>query len=133
MTHWSEKYIGLPYRLGGRDWNGVDCWGLLYLYFKEERGILLPELSECATWNLLELSSELVKGVQQGWKLLREPEEGCAVAMSLRTVPHHVGIWTEADGGKVLHCWSSQPVVADTMRGLRAKGIRTVEFYGFHY
>jgi hypothetical protein len=38
-------YIGIPYVSKGRDRNGVDCYGIIYLAFKEERGIDLP------SWN----------------------------------------------------------------------------------
>lgn len=39
---WPEKYIGLPYKTLGRDLNGIDCYGLVYLIFKHELGIDLP-------------------------------------------------------------------------------------------
>jgi len=38
-----NKYKGLKYRNKGRDKDGVDCYGIIYLIFKEERGIILPD------------------------------------------------------------------------------------------
>ena len=39
---WYEDYLGLPWALGGRDRNGIDCWGLVRLVHKELLGIELP-------------------------------------------------------------------------------------------
>uniref|UniRef100_A0A6H1ZJZ9 Putative tail protein n=1 Tax=viral metagenome TaxID=1070528 RepID=A0A6H1ZJZ9_9ZZZZ len=41
-----SKYINLLYKNLGRDFNGVDCFGLLYLIFREERNIVLPDYTE---------------------------------------------------------------------------------------
>ena len=38
-----DKYINLPYKHSGRDFNGVDCYGLIWLIYKEERNIILPD------------------------------------------------------------------------------------------
>lgn len=42
MTHWTEKYIGLPYADAGRTRDGLDCWGLARLVYENELGVMLP-------------------------------------------------------------------------------------------
>lgn len=40
---WMQKYLRIPYKVRGYDFDGCDCAGLLRLVYKEELGILLPD------------------------------------------------------------------------------------------
>jgi cell wall-associated NlpC family hydrolase len=37
----AQQFLGIPYRHGGRDQNGLDCLGLAHFFYKE-LGIALP-------------------------------------------------------------------------------------------
>lgn len=37
-----SKYIGIPYKLNGRDIDGTDCLGLVWIYLKDQ-GITIPD------------------------------------------------------------------------------------------
>ena len=41
-----SKYVNLPFKNLGRDFNGVDCYGLVYLIYKEELEIIIPDFTE---------------------------------------------------------------------------------------
>lgn len=40
---WMKKYLRIPYKVRGHDFDGCDCGGLLRLVYKEELGIILPD------------------------------------------------------------------------------------------
>ena len=46
QEHWTERYLGIPYKVKGRDETGVDCWGLIYLIYIEMFGVELPLYTE---------------------------------------------------------------------------------------
>lgn len=134
MTHWAVKYIGLPYCPGGRDKNGVDCWGLLKLIYQDEWNMSLPELPGLPQEDLLKISREILAQIKVGWTEVSKPRDGCAVAMSQRDALHHVGVWVDVDGGRVLHS-PKAPVVAESIRFLSWKGFKKIQFfvYGHHH
>lgn len=41
-----EKYIGIPFKNGGRSLKGIDCYGLIWLIYKNELGIELPDFMD---------------------------------------------------------------------------------------
>ena len=51
MNQAYTKYLGIPFKHRGRDFNGVDCYGLLVLYFKTELGIDLPDFWYEVDWS----------------------------------------------------------------------------------
>lgn len=46
-----EKYLGIPFKHLGRDRKGLDCYGLLILYYKEEFGIDILDWSYEPDWS----------------------------------------------------------------------------------
>jgi cell wall-associated NlpC family hydrolase len=43
--HWSRDYVGLPWAFAGRSRDGVDCWGLLWLIYRD---VLAVEIASYA-------------------------------------------------------------------------------------
>jgi cell wall-associated NlpC family hydrolase len=131
MSHWSSKYIGIPYVVGGRDKSGLDCWGLLRLVYADEFGIQLPVFAHLNVESAMEACSA-VATESVDWEEISKPIDGCGVAMSQRKAIHHVGLYANSDGGKIIHSWERHNVICDTLRGLWLKGFKIVKFYKHH-
>lgn len=41
--NWTDKYMAIPFRDGGRGWDGADCMGLYALILATEAGHRLPD------------------------------------------------------------------------------------------
>jgi len=93
--------------------------------------VLLPSLPGVASSDLLGISREIVRETARLWQEVARPSEMCAVAMSQGQIPHHVGVWTAADGGKIIHAWKDLATIADTVRTLRLRGFRTIHFFSY--
>lgn len=40
---WVNRFIDIPFKVGGRDFDGCDCWGLFALVSREVCGVELPD------------------------------------------------------------------------------------------
>ena len=106
MTHWTEEYIGIPFKDKGRDEEGLDCWGLVYLVYLEMFGIELPTyLEDYDTIKNLPLLKRLfVEGAHSGgWVrvLPKQEKMGDVFLLPLAGVRTHVAICVEP--GLMLH------------------------------
>lgn len=61
MRSWVRDYVGLPFKDGGRDVRGVDCWGLVRLVYSVELKIELPTYGEVSAHDLARVA-EAVEG-----------------------------------------------------------------------
>ena len=87
-----EKYIGLKYKEKGRDFDGVDCWGLARLFYKNELNIDLPSFSSEYTQTDVQRIEELIAQYKEGWEQIEQPEEGSIVLFRVLGSESHVGI-----------------------------------------
>lgn len=97
---WINEYVGIPYRWGGRDESGLDCYGLVKLVYANEYGIELPDWIGTEI-DLRGRENEISKAVTSGdFEELNEPVEGCFVVCYRSKVAHHLGLFY---AGCVLH------------------------------
>ena len=89
-----SKFVGIPFVLGGRDFNGCDCWGLLRLAYKEFYHIDLPLL------NINAVVSEQIK--EQNWlPRIGKATSGDVLTIRVNGWPIHIAL--VIDNALMLH------------------------------
>lgn len=98
---WWNDYQRIPYKIGGRDRDGLDCWGLVRLIYAEQFQREIPSLT--GDYDNLEdvkhLHELVARDIEQ-WTKVELAECGDIVLFNHAGAPH-VGIITEP--GKFLH------------------------------
>ena len=101
----SDFFIGIPFKDGGRAFDGVDCWGLAVLYYLYALGITLPDYRiRCAFASMI--AEKIAEEEKSGaWRELEHPESDCIVLMALDAlqprVRQHIGVYVVQ--GQILH------------------------------
>lgn len=99
-----HRFIGIPYLQHGRDYSGADCWGLVYLFYRDALRTPIPAyLAEMQVRDFHQRDiAPLIRHEQaEHWQEAIEPAHGNCVLMRVGRLETHVGIWI--DGGRVLH------------------------------
>jgi len=102
---WVNDYIGLPYRLNGRERDGLDCWGLISLVWREKRGIQIPDFQAPHDADLLAVmqavADNMPEAVRQAPAVAVEaPVSWDFVVCYRHRLACHVGLFI---GGGILH------------------------------
>ncbi len=101
-----NDYIGIPYRDKGRGWDATDCYGLLQLWMKTERGVELPDYLEVYTSSSDRDSvAGAIEEHKVGWTLVEQPQFGDALLFKILGAPMHVGI--KLGGSDFLHAFQN--------------------------
>lgn len=89
-----RDFVGIPYKVKGRDFDGVDCWGLCLLYSRVMLGIELPEyfytMSGVLRYSAMHI--ELERGQAWWGKVEGSPEAGDIHILRVGGIDSHCGI-----------------------------------------
>jgi cell wall-associated NlpC family hydrolase len=107
-----ERYQIIPFVDGGRDFNGADCWGIIYLVYLHELDIKLPSYGAIGATELRAVYEQIkTDKIGKDWRPITIGEEQIfdVVVMSaterrdgtLRLAEVHVGLVIEP--GRIIH------------------------------
>jgi cell wall-associated NlpC family hydrolase len=105
-----NEYLGIPFKSGGRDRNGIDCYGIILLIYKEKKGIQLFDIEKYdSAWG--ESENYFISNYHKSWEKIeiKELQPFDVILFRIDTiVPQHVGLYTGE--GKFIHCMETMPV-----------------------
>lgn len=117
--HWAARYIGRPYAKEAEGPDAFYCWSWVRWAQAHHFGRDLPKIPNpddlLAQARLFRDHPERCR-----WSRVETPAEGDLVEMGSARRNLHIGIWTAADGGKVVHCDVGCGVVAQRPHELEA-------------
>jgi cell wall-associated NlpC family hydrolase len=90
-----ERYIGIPFKSKGRGYDGVDCWGLLRLIYKDQLSIELPSYTdEYISATNSNSVAEIVNLYSLNWTKIASGREKMfdAVLFMIKGLPVHIGV-----------------------------------------
>lgn len=114
------KYIGLPFLEGGRNANGLDCWGLVCLFYKNERGI---DLNEETSYQIKNKKSCQVfaNETKENFQRVKKPRFGDLVSLTISGFEAHVAIYI--GNGMILHSWNKTNSIYENIKPVWDKRI----------
>lgn len=123
-----EHLIGIPYLNKGRNpEQGLDCWGLLRVFYHEYMGIDLPGYDDTYADSFdRAATSNAIGANQHHWHLVTNPEFGDAVLCRLNGHACHVGVYL--GNSQMLHTQSGHDSALDRIDGIKWKN-RITGFY----
>lgn len=128
MTHWAERYIGLPWANHAQGPDAFDCWGFVRHVYAVERGIDLPLLDIDADQPLAVRHAIRDEKAASRWIPTHRDNlvDFDVVLLSQARHPDHIGVSVE---GAVLHCVRGAGVVFQSFPSLAIGGWNVVACY----
>ncbi len=104
---WVNSYVGIPFKAMGRSRDGLGCWGLVYLVYREQFGKLVPAYSEnhFTVYDSDEVGQLIAGEIIGSWKRIEAGREmlGDAILIRVAGFPAHIGVVVEPAEKKFLH------------------------------
>lgn len=110
MAAWTDKYIGIPFVEGGRDFDGCDCGGLVLLALRTERGIVARDFG--AEYTAAEFRGRagrahlaaVITEYAREFPRVTAPRPLDVLRFAVGGAVCHVGLYVDAlGGGRMLH------------------------------
>jgi len=113
-----DGYSDLCFKERGRDRDGVDCWGLVCMYYKDVFNLNLQDHLDCyETTKDPSIVERMSEQIGDPWVDVLAPKQGDVVLCRMASRPMHVGVYI--DGGFMLHIESGNSPVLEKIKCLK--------------
>lgn len=106
IPKWVNKYVGIPYKDRGRDYEGVDCFGIVQLVLLEEFQKFPPDYADYTDRATLENRAAYISNCLCDGKWIRVDGQvilpGDMLLFRILNIPCHVGL--VINDTHMLHC-----------------------------
>lgn len=118
-----KDIANIPYKLGGRDSSGMDCWGLLVIAYVKLFSIELPSYAD-TVWAVSKsgLTSEDIKqhiACGEIFSCVDIPRYGDMVLLNIMGNPVHIGMML--NDKIMIHTSNSTGIATEDIRGVKWK------------
>jgi cell wall-associated NlpC family hydrolase len=119
-------YIGLPYKSKGRCLEGIDCYGLVYVFYKNILKLEVPSyVEDYASAENRQSVSEAIKDNLNNWVEVFKPKFGDMLIFNILGLPTHVGIYIS--NGDFIHSFLGTNTCVERLSSItwnkRLKGV----------
>ncbi len=116
-----SPYMPIPFKERGRDHDGIDCYGLVYLISREQLGREVPSYAESYStcMDQREISSMIQQETTSTWEAVEQQrvQAGDLVVLRIAGHPWHCGVML--DRYRFLHIERGANVCRDDVTSLR--------------
>lgn len=129
---WHDVYKNIPFKFDGREIDGLDCWGIVKMVYRDQLGIDLPNFNGALSDNsreTLRKVAAIAAEERKRWSKVDRPKEFDVVLMSpTGGDPYHVGVMV--DRRNMLHVMEGCNSTIERVDGMRWKN-RVEGFYRY--
>lgn len=127
---WVPDLIRLPWRAYATGPAAYDCYGLVWTVLRDQYGVDVDRHLEIESGNHRAMHRVILREQAAGrWQRLDRPVDGCVVLLSTGEKFHHIGLWLDVNGGRVLHSRQGRGVALDSMQQLASLSFRKFEYW----
>lgn len=113
LAEFARKVIGAPFLVRGRDYTGVDCYGLVYLAYRDVYGLELPLRTDYESIRpSASLQAYVIEGRDRAWRPVDKPLPGDVVLLRCGAVPVHCAL-ALGQGDWMLHTENGSEAVLE--------------------
>lgn len=101
-----RDWVGVRHVYNGRNHDGLDCYGLVWRYYRDVLGVTLPDW-KCESTSSAWISRTMDGIAEVNFKPIYELEDHCIALIRRVKSAHHIGIYYK---DYILHCTSTEGV-----------------------